>query len=218
MENTTITQYGSRADFMTGVYRWMTSGLLVTALVSFAVLQSTSLLSLLILNQWVFFGLLIAELGLVWYLSARIESLSTETATLLFFLYAAMNGVTLSLIFLVYTATSISTVFLTAAGTFGLMSIYGATTKKDLSGVGGIAIMGLFGLIIASIINLFVGSANADWLISVIGVLVFVALTAYDTQKIQQSHMSPILGALHLYLDFINLFIYMLRLFGTRRD
>lgn len=219
MEPTTLIRNSeAEAGFMSGVYRWMASGLFITALVSFIVVTNEALLSFIFTTPFLFPALIILELGVVFYLSWKVQSLSTETAALLFFAYAALNGVTLSTIFLIYTINSIASVFLTAAGTFGLMSIYGATTKRDLTSVGAFAIMGLLGLIVASIVNFFIGNEMANMTISAIGVLVFVALTAYDTQKIKEMRVPAVIGALELYLDFINLFISLLRLLGTRRD
>ena len=219
MEPTTVTaQTSDQTSFMHRVYAWMAGGLLVTGLVAYGVAASPSILSLVFANTLVFYGLLIAELGIVFYLSFKAHSLSTDVASVIFFAYAALNGVTLSLIFLVYTASSVTTAFLTTAGTFGLMSLYGSRTKKDLTSMGSLALMGLLGIILASIVNLFLGNDSLQLTISVLGIIIFTALTAYDAQKIKQMRVQPVIGALHLYLDFINIFLYILQLGGKRRN
>lgn len=212
---------------LTRVYAWMTAGLLTTGAISMAVANTPALVSLIFGNMILFFGLIIAELALVWVLSANLMRLSPAAATGMFLGYAALNGLTLSVIFLAYTAASIASTFFITAGTFAVMSLVGYTTKRDLSGMGGILFMGLIGIIIASIVNIFVASSALYWLISVIGVLVFVGLTAYDTQKIKRMIAQvrgedaegrvAVYGALNLYLDFINLFLFLLRLLGNRR-
>jgi hypothetical protein len=173
------------------------------------------------------FVLIFAELGIVLGLSAGFNKLSATTAAVLFYVYAAINGLMLSSIFLVYTATSIAKTFFITAGTFGVMSVYGYFTNKDLSKFGSYLIMALFGLIICSLVNIFLKSSGFEWIISGLGVLIFIGLTAWDTQKIKEmALMSPesshgrlaTLGALSLYLDFINLFLYLLRFFGNNRD
>ena len=174
-------------------------------------------------------GLLIAEIGLVWYLSARIRQISFTTATVLFIIYSILNGATLSVIFLAYTASSIANTFFITAGTFAATGIYGYVTKKDLSSLGSLCIMGVIGLIIATVVNIFLASDALTMVISYIGVALFVGLTAYDTQKIKRLLLSndmevneetqkiALLGALTLYLDFINLFLYLLRILGDRK-
>jgi FtsH-binding integral membrane protein len=216
--------------FMRGVYMWMTLGLGLTAAVAFVVQMSTGLQNFLMQNQMVFFGLIIAELGLVVAISAGIKKLSAGTASGLFLLYSALNGLTIGAILLLYTAASVATAFLTCAGMFAAMSVYGMTTKRDLTSWGSFLFMGLIGIIIASIVNIFIGSSMMHFVISVIGVIVFTGLTAYDTQKLKyMGETAPegdtvalkrgmILGALSLYLDFINLFLMLLRLFGAARD
>ena len=215
-------------DFMTRVYGWMSFGLALTAVISLLTLQSNALLAL-VLNRFVYIGLMLAEIGLVIYLSARLHKMSVGTATGAFLAYAVLNGLTLSVIFLVYTAQSIASTFFVSAGTFAAMSVIGYSTRRDLSGIGSFLMMGLIGLIIASLVNLFLRSDMMSWILSVIGVLIFVGLTAYDTQKLKNmaADLDPlsdtatktaIIGALTLYLDFINLFLYMLRLLGRRRD
>jgi FtsH-binding integral membrane protein len=179
-------------------------------------------------NRIIFYALLFGELGLVWFVTARIDSLSGVTATFLFLLYSVLNGLTFSVIFLVYTASSIGSTFFVTAATFGVMSIYGYTTKRDLTSLGNLMFMALIGLIIASVVNIFLGSEMLYWITTYAGVLIFVGLTAYDTQKIKQMastdfgtsenvQKGALMGALRLYLDFINLFLFLLRLFGRRK-
>ena len=208
------------------VYGWMTVGLLVTAATAFATLNSEFLREAILTNRILFFGLIIAELGLVFYLSARVMTMSTQTASALFLLYAALNGVTMSVVLLAYTAASAASVFLITALMFLATSAWGLTTGKDLSGWGTYLFMGLIGLIVAMVVNWFLGSGPMDFVISLIGVALFVGLTAYDTQKIQRMSAEiegeatvarlAIVGALALYLDFINLFLFLLRLLGRR--
>jgi len=211
------------------VYLWMTAGLALTGVVSFGMSSNQSLMIALVSNTFLFFGIIIAELALVMYLSARIQKMSTTAATMAFALYAFLNGVTMSVIFLAYTGATISLAFFTTAATFGAMSLYAMTTKRDLSGMGHYLMMGVFGIIIVSVINIFLKSPAVYYLISYVGVLVFMGLTAYDTQKIlkmsaqagsaseEQYIKFSIMGALKLYLDFINIFLFMLRIFGRRR-
>ena len=211
------------------VYLWMTAGLTLTGVVAFGLSSNQSLMIALVSNRILFFGILIAELGLVMYLSARIQKMSASAATLAFALYAFLNGITLSVIFLAYTGTTISLAFFTTAATFGAMSLYAMTTKRDLSGMGHYLMMGVLGIIIVSIINIFLKSPAVYYMISYVGVVVFMGLTAYDTQKIlswssrsgslseEQYVKYSIMGALKLYLDFINIFLFMLRIFGRRR-
>jgi FtsH-binding integral membrane protein len=209
----------------------MAIGLALTGGVSFYVASSPSLMRLIFGNQILFFGLIIGELGLVFYLSARVQKIQASTATALFMLYAALNGATLSFIFLAYTSTSIASTFFVCAGTFVACSIYGMVTKRDLTSMGGFMTMGLIGIIIATVINLFIRSSAMTMVISYIGVLVFVGLTAYDTQKLKHMAITQpagldagvvrkgaIIGALTLYLDFINLFLMLLRILGNSRN
>lgn len=208
--------------FMTKVYAWMSVALALTGFVSMYVAATPSILNVIIGSSWVFYGLLIAEIGLVLFLVWRLESMSFESAFFLFFLYAAFNGLTFSIIFLIYTASSIALTFFITAGTFGAMSLYGFTTKKDLSSWGSLLFMGLIGLIIAGVANIFIGSETMDYIISFIGVIVFVGYTAYDTQKIKNMSGSgepkyALMGALALYLDFVNLFLYLLRFLGNKK-
>ena len=217
-------------SIMRNVYIWMTLGLALTGVIAGGVANNPSIYQALFSNVGLFYGLIIGQLVMVWFLSAKIMTLGTTTATLLFAVYAALNGVTLSMIFLIYTAESIAQVFFITAGTFAVMSIYAVTTKRDLSGLGTYLFMGLIGLIVASVVNMLLRSDSFGFLISIVGVLLFTGLTAYDTQQIKRMSDSygsgvgeqdyvrlSILGALKLYLDFINLFLYLLRFMGRRR-
>ncbi len=215
---------------MRNVYLWMTFALVMTGLTAAAVATQPQLIQAIFANKLVFWGLMIAELGLVFYLSARIMTMSFVTAGLSFAVYAILNGLTLSFIFLAYTMESISTTFFVTAGTFGAMSLVGYTTKRDLGTLGRILFMALIGVIIATLVNMFVHSSALQFAVSILGVLIFTGLTAYDTQKIKmmvtQSNALgeetvmklALLGSLTLYLDFINLFLYLLRFFGSSRD
>ena len=209
------------------VYTWMAMALAITGITAYGVSISPNLVNLIFSSKMVFFGIIIAELALVLILSARLHKLSLSTATLMFILYSVLNGVTLSSIFLIYTTSSIATTFFISAGTFGAMSLYGAVTKTDLSSIGKILYMALIGLIIATVVNMFMHSSGFDIIISYAGVLIFVGLTAWDTQKIklmlaeadymdEGAQKLALIGALTLYLDFINLFIYLLRILGKR--
>jgi FtsH-binding integral membrane protein len=215
--------------FLAKVFNWMAIGLALTGVISYFTAE-TGLAQTLIASP-LFFVLVLAQLGLVFYLSARIQKVQPATATGLFLGYSILNGLTLSTIFLAYTRTSIGSTFLITAGMFGAMALYGLVTKRDLSGFGSFLFMGLIGIILASIVNIFLKSPAVYWGISMIGVLVFVGLTAYDVQRIKQIgeqgimeqgevaiHRGAILGALALYLDFINLFLMLLRFFGGSRD
>jgi FtsH-binding integral membrane protein len=213
--------------FLRKVYGWMFVGLGVTAAVALGVAGSPTLLQTIFQNKLVFFGLIAAELGLVFYLSARVNKLAPGTASGLFLLYSALNGATLAFIFLAYTGTSIATTFAVAAGMFGALALYGSTTKRSLAGVGQFMFMGLIGLILASLVGLFVKSDGLQFVISVVGVLVFTGLTAWDAQRLKamaaalpdgQVGSYAVVGALSLYLDFINLFLFLLRFLGGRRD
>ena len=213
------------AKVMQQVYFRMFLGLVVTAVASWLMLQSSSAMMWFVEHSWAFWGLMIVEIGLVIYLSARINKMSPTTAAALFFVYAALNGVVLSPIFLIYTGASIAKTFFITAGVFGVMSVYGWVTKKDLSKMGSILMMCLLGLIVVSVVNIFLHSTQLDWIISFAGVAIFIGLTAWDTQAIKQmaaqtdySNVSKVatMGALELYLDFINLFLYLLRIFGSR--
>jgi FtsH-binding integral membrane protein len=206
------------------VYAWMGAGLAITAFMALITLSSPEVLKAIMGNRLLFYGLMIGELALVFTLSGAINRLSATTATLLFVAYSALNGVTLSIVALVYTANSIASTFVITAGMFGAMSIFGYLTKRDLTSWGSFLFMGLIGVVIASIVNIFVGSSAVSWVISGIGVIVFTGLTAYDTWKIKEmaaqgteGRKPAILGALTLYLDFINLFLMLLRFTGNRR-
>lgn len=212
---------------MRKVYLWMSMALVITGVTAYGVATSPGLLEMIVTNQILFWGLIIAEFGLVIGITAAINRLSLTTATLLFVLYSIINGATLSFIFLVYTMSSIASVFFVTAGTFAVMSLIGYTTKTDLTSVGKILLMALIGIIIATIVNIFLKSTGLQTIVNYLGVLIFVGLTAYDTQKIKQMLLDApdygeaaqkvaLLGALSLYLDFINLFLYLLRIFGRR--
>lgn len=214
---------------MRKVYVWMTLALVITGFTAYYVANNETVLSAIYTNQILFWGLIIAELGLVIGLSAAINRLSLSVATLMFVLYSLINGATMSFIFLVYTTSSITNVFLITAGTFAAMAVFGYFTKTDLTSMGKILLMALIGVIIATIVNIFTKSEGLAIILNYVGVLVFVGLTAYDSQKIKQmllmapdasesSQKIALLGALSLYLDFINLFIYLLRIFGSKRD
>nr|WP_236612350.1 Bax inhibitor-1/YccA family protein [Elizabethkingia anophelis] len=214
---------------MSKVYGWMSLALVVTGLIAYLVSESPALINAIVLNKLLFYGLIFAELGLVIWLSTRIAKMSSTTAIAAFMGYAILNGLTLSIIFLAYTPTSITSTFFITAGTFAVMSVYGYVTKTDLTKVGKILMMLLVGIIIASIVNMFLNSPMIYWITTYIGVAVFVGLIAYDTQKIKNYFLElngdeslmgrmAIMGALTLYLDFINLFLFLLRLFGGGRS
>jgi FtsH-binding integral membrane protein len=222
------TAKAAQATLLRSVYLWMTLALIITGFVAMYVAKSY-MANMMIQNSMMFWGVLIAEVALVWYLSARIYKMSFTTATILFIVYSILNGVTLSILLLVYTASSIATTFFVTAGTFGTMAIFGYITKKDLTRIGSLCIMGVIGIIIASLVNLFLQNSMMDMVISYIGVLLFVGLTAYDSQKIKRllsgddievnevTQKIALMGAMTLYLDFINLFIYLLRILGDRK-
>lgn len=233
-----MTNYPSYADlsavaaeqqrFMVRVYNWMTAGLGITGFMAFYVANSPTMLNIIFGNPIVPIVLIIAQLGLVFWLASRVMHMSASQATGVFMLYAGLTGITFSSVFLAYTTSSITSTFLITAGTFGAMSLYGYSTKKDLTSWGSFLFMGLIGIIIASIVNIFMGSEVLNAVITYVGVLVFVGLTAYDTQKIKEMNIlgnegteedtkEAISGALTLYLDFINLFLMLLRLLGDRR-
>jgi FtsH-binding integral membrane protein len=203
----------------------MTLGLATTGVVALGVASSPAALALLLGTPFAFVGLLVLQLGLVFGFSAAAQRASTAVVAGMFFLYAALTGVTFSTLFIVYTASSIAGVFFVTAGAFAGLSAVGYFTKVDLSAVGRFAIFALIGLILASVVNLFLQSTGLQWLVSIVGVLLFGALTAYDTQKLKEVFASgeahgnmPLVGALTLYLDFVNMFLFLLRLFGGRRD
>ena len=218
-------------DYVRSVYNWMCIGLALTGFISYYVSNSPAILNLVFGNTLVFFGLIIAELALVFSISGMVNRMSAATATGLFVLYAGLNGVTISFIFLAYAKASIVSTFFICSGTFLACSVYGWTTKRDLTSWGGFLMMGLIGIIIASLVNMFIQSSAVSMVVSYIGVLVFVGLTAYDTQKIKNMALTQpadaeagvirkgaILGALALYLDFINLFLMLLHIFGGSRE
>ena len=213
--------------FLRRVYGWMCLGLAVTALVAFQVASSPAILRQIVGNQPLFFGLILAELGLVFFLSARADRLADGTATLLFLGSAALNGVTLSVVLLAYTGQSVTNTFVVSAGMFGAMALYGSTTKRSLAGVGQFLFMGLIGLVLASLVGLFWHNNALQFVIAAVGVLVFTGLSAWDAQRLKHMALATpegragsvaIVGALALYLDFLNLFLALLRLFGTRRE
>lgn len=215
------------ARYMTKVYGWMFLGLSLTAVVAFLTASTPAIMEVLFSNRILFFGLMIGQLFMVGFLSLRIQKMSAAVATAIFLAYAALNGLTFSILLLAYTTGSLLTVFAITAGTFGIMSAVGYFTKQDLTSFGKIMFMGLIGVILASVVNFFMKSEMLYWIISYVGVAVFVGLIAYDTQKIkayalldneEDRKRGAVLGALALYLDFVNLFIYLLRLFGGRRD
>lgn len=214
--------------YMVKVYSWMAAGLILTGFVAMYTATSEAILGFIFGTKWMFFALILLELVAVGVLVGLINKMSANMATVVFLLYAVLNGLTMSVIFLTYTEGSIASTFYVTAGTFGVMSIYGYFTKTDLTRWGNILFMGLVGLIIASVANFFMKSETLYWITTYAGVLIFVGLTAYDTQKIKRmniignegtdsDHKEAIMGALTLYLDFINLFLYLLRIFGRRK-
>ncbi len=218
------------SNVMRSVYVKMFFGLLVTAAIAWLVANVATgqqFMTYMVYHRWVYWGLAIAEIGLVMYISARLTRMNPSTATALFYLFALVNGLTLSLIFAVYTPVSIFKTFLITAGTFGAMSVYGYFTEKDLTRIGSILTMALFGLIICCVVNIFWANSTFEWIVSGLGVIIFIGLTAYDTQKIKNiaeqapgfdSSRLATIGALNLYLDFINLFLMLLRFFGNSRN
>ncbi|AWK15381.1 Bax inhibitor-1/YccA family protein [Candidatus Fukatsuia symbiotica] len=215
--------------YMAQVYGWMSCGLLLTAFIAWYAANTPAIMNLIFSSQITFFGLVIVQLGLVFVISGMINRLSATLATSLFMLYSALTGLTTSSIFVVYTSSSIASTFVIAAGMFGAMSLYGYTTKRDLSGLGNMLFMGLIGIVLASVVNIWLKSSALMWAVTYIGVVLFVGLTAYDTQKLKNMGSQldasdqdgfrkyTIVGALTLYLDFINLFLMLLRIFGNRR-
>ncbi len=214
--------------FMVRVYNWMTAGLAITGFMAFYVSSNETIMNIIFGNPIMPIVLMIAQIGLVFWLASRVMQMSVSQATGVFMLYAGLTGITFSFIFVVYTSASITSTFLVTAGTFGAMSLYGYTTKKDLTSWGSFLFMGLIGIIIASVVNIFMQSSMMHMIITYAGVLIFVGLTAYDTQKIKEMNIlgnegtdedtkEAIRGALTLYLDFINLFLMLLRLMGDRR-
>jgi len=226
-ETTTVAGAERVTAFLRKVYGWMVVGLGVTAAVAFAVAASPTLVQAIFGNPILFFGLIIAELGLVFFMSARVAKLAPQTAAVLFLVYSALNGATLSMVLLAYTGTSIATTFAVTAGMFGALALFGTTTKRSLAGVGQFFFMGLIGLVLASVVGIFWKSDGLQFIISVVGVLVFTGLTAWDAQRLKVMAATvpqdrfgsyAVVGALSLYLDFINLFLFLLRFIGGRRD
>ena len=230
--NELVRNYAAKAAqsaLFRSVYLWMALALAITGFTAMYIAKSYTFLEMITQNSMMLWGLLIAEIGLVMYLTARIQRISFTTATLLFIAYSIVNGLTLSVLFMVYTMSSIATTFFITAGTFGTMALFGYVTKKDLTRIGSLCGMAVIGLIIAMLVNMFLHNSMMDLVISGIGVLIFVGLTAYDSQKIKQmltgddieinetTQKIALMGALTLYLDFINLFIYLLRLLGDRK-
>jgi uncharacterized protein len=221
------TQAEVQRGFITRVYAWMTFGLIITALAAVVTLYVPGVLDLLLSNTFIFFGLLGAELIVVVVLSAAVNRLSPAVASLLFIGYAVLNGVSLSLLVLIYTASSIAVTFGVTAATFGIMTLFGYTTHRDLTKLGSLLIMALIGMIIASIVNIFLANSAIYWIITFVGILIFTGLVAYDTQRLKRMSLmvsddgmaqkASVLGALALYLDFINIFLLLLRLLGRRR-
>jgi len=217
-----------QAVFITKVYNWMALALFITGLVAYFTATTPSLMTAILGSKILFFGLIIGELALVIYLTRSINKLSRNTAIGAFLLYSVLNGLTMSVIFLAYTSNSIATTFYITAGTFAAMSFYGYTTKRDLTSIGNMAFMALIGIIIASVVNMFLQNEMMYWIISYLGVAIFVGLVAYDTQKLKEigskgfvnednMEKTSIMGALSLYLDFVNLFLFLLRIFGDRK-
>lgn len=216
-----------QASFISKVYGWMSFALALTGLTAVLIAKTPALTQFFLGNKILFYGLILGQLGLVAWLSLAIQKMSATMATSVFLGYSVLNGITMASIFVIYTASSIASTFFITAGTFAAMSVYGYTTKRDLTSMGNLLMMGLIGVIIASIVNIFMQSSMLYWITTYAGVLIFVGLIAYDTQKIKEMNIignegtdedrkEAILGALSLYLDFINLFLYFLRIFGNR--
>lgn len=216
------------SSFMSKVYGWMSFALLITALTAYVVSNSEALLSMILGSKISFYGLLIAEFAIVFAISGAINKMSSSLMSVLFVLYSILNGATLSVILLIYTESSIASTFVVCATMFAIMSIFGMVTKKDLTSIGKMCFFALIGIIIASIVNIFLGSDTTNLIISYVGVIIFIGLTAYDTQKLkvialmgyqdgEMGYKLAIQGALSLYLDFINLFLYLLRILGNRK-
>ena len=211
--------------FLRAVYAWMFVGLAITATIATAAATTPAFVQTVASNRWLFVGALVVELGVVFYLSARVQKLTPNAATILFLLYAALNGVTLSVLTLTYSGNSIATTFAVTSGMFGALAVFGSTTKRSLAGAGQFLYMGLIGLVLASLLSLFWHNDALEFLISVVGVIVFTGLTAWDAQRLKQMAAGPqavsgsyaIMGALSLYLNFINLFLILLRFQGGRR-
>jgi FtsH-binding integral membrane protein len=224
---TTVATAERVTAFLRKVYGWMFVGLGITASVAYFVASTPALQRAIVGNPILLIGLFVVEIGLVFYLSARVQRLAPSTAAGLFVAYSALNGATLSLILLLYTGASIASTFVVTAGMFGALALFGTVTKRSLAGVGQFAFMGLIGVILASVVGMFWHSAGLQFGISIIGVIVFTALTAWDAQRLKQWALTTpegqtgsyaVVGALSLYLDFINLFLFILRFMGNRRN
>jgi FtsH-binding integral membrane protein len=214
-------------EFLRGVYGWMAAGLGITAVVAWLVAASPALVYTIATNRLLFWGIVIAQLGIVFGLSARVQTLAPATASLLFVVYSALTGLVLSVILLAYTGESVTTTFVVTAGMFGALAFYGTATRRDLSGLGSFLFMGLVGVVLASLVGMFWHSDALQFVITFIGVIVFTGLTVYDAQRLKamalaipsgQSGSYQVVGALSLYLDFVNLFLFLLRFLGNRRD
>ena len=219
----------SERSFLSQVYLWMAMGLALTGMVAWGMANNPAAVVGLMRNPFLFLMIVIAQIGIVFWLSASVLNVSATAATIGFSIYATLNGVIFSTVFLAYTAASIASTFFITAGTFAAVSVYGFATKKDLTAAGSFLTMALIGLIIASLVNMFLRSPIFDWIISYAGVAIFIGLTAYDTQQLKRIHEQgfagggmlqklSLMGALKLYLDFINLFLLLLRIMGRRRD
>jgi FtsH-binding integral membrane protein len=215
------------AAFLRGVYGWMCGGLAITAATAWLVAGSPAIVTTIVTNQFLFWGLALAQLGIVFTLSARVDRMSGSTASALFIIYSALTGVTLSFVLLLYTGQSVATTFVVAGGMFGALALYGTVTRRNLSGFGQFLFMGVIGLLLASVVGMFWHNDGLQFMISLVGVLVFAGLTVYDAQRLKDMALatnigstsaSTIVGALALYLDFINLFLFLLRFMGNRRD
>jgi hypothetical protein len=215
------------AAFLRGVYGWMCGGLAITAATAWLVAGSPAIVTAIITNQFLFWGLALAQLGIVFTLSARVDRMAASTASALFIVYSALTGVTLSFVLLLYTGQSVATTFVVAGGMFGALALYGTVTRRNLSGVGQFLFMGVVGLLLASLVGMFWHNDGLQFMISLVGVLVFAGLTVYDANRLKDmafatnagtTSASTIVGALALYLDFINLFLFLLRFMGNRRD
>jgi FtsH-binding integral membrane protein len=230
-ENAFAPAYPVAADrvnvFLRGVYSWMAAGLAITAATAWFVAATPAIVYAIVTNRVLFWGIVIAQLGIVFGLSARVQSLSASTASLLFIVYSALTGLTMSVILLAFTGQSVATTFVVTAGMFGGLALYGTATRRDLSGLGSFLFMGLIGVVLASIVGMFWQSDALQFVISFIGVIVFTGLTVYDAQRLKAMALATpagqigsyqIVGALTLYLDFVNLFLFLLRFTGSRRD
>jgi uncharacterized protein len=223
--------YPAAADrvnaFLRGVYGWMSAGLSITAVTAWMVAATPAIVYAIAGNRLLFWGIIIAQLGIVFGLSARVQHLAPATAAMLFIVYSVLTGLTMSVILLAYTGESVATTFMVTAGMFGALAFYGTVTRRDLSGMGSFLFMGLIGVVLASIVGLFWQNDTLQFLISFIGVIVFTGLTVYDAQRLKAMALATpagqvgsyqVVGALTLYLDFINLFLFLLRFTGSRRD